>query len=1397
MSDKITNPKTNRIIVIGSPTYKTLLKDGYIHDLTTNTLKLNLKLKPKSNPEPMSKHSIKHKPITLTPDDLTIKHLSTNTYNFQEVIHITDTHIPIHLHLDRKNEYTTVFNRLFQLIRDRQAINNVVIVITGDLLHVKLQLEAETVILARNFLQTLTEIAPTILIIGNHDFTENNLERADTMTAICHGINIHCLKYSGIYQLGNIIFTFSSLVDHKFIYHKDIPNPLNLPIYALFHGTVTGSVNCNGTTNYNKETLEFYPSTSDFIGYDAVLLGHIHKYQKLAPHIAYAGSLIQQNYGEPIENHGILIWNTQTHISTFVHIPNDYIFIDAIIDNGIITNLPEIQQYHNKFLRIRCQNTNTTASQYTTIQEQLKSQFKIHEIKTGKPISKNKPLLNIDTPAIETEHETKLIYQHCQPDLIDKIINLHNTYKTHIINIETYASWNIESIRFKNMFVYGNDHINYVNFINGVNNICSPNMTGKTSLVCIIIYALYNQISHNASKKSDIIHIGKTEGFIELNFNHNAKSYLIEKIAIKKKHEVTFETNFYQLHPDDTKTCLNGATITKTIDNIKQYIGDFNLFTTHHIISTRLGTSLITMPPADKLKHFHKLCNTDQYENYIKLSTTTRKELETQLNLVNGKLNNLLEHNSKTNIEHENTQLTTLTQQQINLQDEIDQLQTQIQQLTSEHNQTHNLIQTLSTQIINQSHPPTLTIPEINQIITQNNQQIQSLNPDSSINISNQTPQSINSLINTYQSLIISDPHQLDDINQQIDQLKQNIKQQQQPIESLSILTNQQTTLLYKLSQDQKLLKTIHLSQPIPFIDINLKSTLEKQKQQFSQCIKPNITLIEATNQLNNLNLSETPPSLDLLQSQLTITNHQILETKQHINNIKHQPMSETTLTQSELTNNIKLETQIGNKYQIKNNEINILQTKITQLTGQNEFLNTSEILSLLHSLDKNITSEQIQSLINFTLSIENGNFSQIIKLNNQIQEINQKINHNTLIDQQINQNQQILNNNNQIQQQINWLNYQQLITKLTTLNQTLQNIQTQIQYWKLNSIIQNIDALRQLDNINTQLEHINQYTQQTLANTLINNINTYQSDIKLITNQIEWYQLHHKLNDLINRQQTLINNQKYTETINNLQLQLQIIILHQNNTLMNQLLLTWNQINTNSQLTTQIQLLTPHLTNINQQLTTKTNNKQHLQQSINHIVGQLNISQFKITQYNLNLTEIETTNKINLELTSQIQLHTEYEKLFKRENLPFKLMTEKLTSFNDRVNDIFQKYTKYSFNYDQSERGKLIFLTINKTNQCILEPEQLSGFESVILHLAINQAILSIISQFKCGFIIIDESLDCIDNTRFIDQLPDIIEAIKQYYQTILLISHRDVSTKIIDKQLKIHNQSTYSTIN
>ena len=80
-----------------------------------------------------------------------------------------------------------------------------------------------------------------------------------------------------------------------------------------------------------------------------VLLGDIHKIQEFNYRgipIKYCGSLVQQNFGETIDNHGYTLWDLESKTNVHVEIPNNYGFYqfkitspeDIINDNEKLIN---------------------------------------------------------------------------------------------------------------------------------------------------------------------------------------------------------------------------------------------------------------------------------------------------------------------------------------------------------------------------------------------------------------------------------------------------------------------------------------------------------------------------------------------------------------------------------------------------------------------------------------------------------------------------------------------------------------------------------------------------------------------------------------------------------------------------------------------------------------------------------------------------------------------------------------------------------------------------------------------------------------------------------------------------------------------------------------------------
>lgn len=256
------------------------------------------------------------------------------------IIHCGDLHIR---NFQRTVEYQEQLKKFVDECKafcDKHGTENVRIVITGDLVHSKTTISNECNILTSWFLRELDDIAKTIVIAGNHDIT-TNMDRIDSLTPIfsmCRFKQIIYLDQYLEYQSGcfvddNIVWclysSFSGFIapniDNMRTQHKD------KTFVGLCHCGIQGSKTDAGYVS------EVGVATSHFEDVDFCLLGHIHKRQCIKHNgikLAYCGSLIQQDHGENIANHGYLVWDVDECDYTEHNIENnDYGFYTFTIND--------------------------------------------------------------------------------------------------------------------------------------------------------------------------------------------------------------------------------------------------------------------------------------------------------------------------------------------------------------------------------------------------------------------------------------------------------------------------------------------------------------------------------------------------------------------------------------------------------------------------------------------------------------------------------------------------------------------------------------------------------------------------------------------------------------------------------------------------------------------------------------------------------------------------------------------------------------------------------------------------------------------------------------------------------------------------------------------------------
>ena len=237
----------------------------------------------------------------------------------KKLVHFSDLHIRLF------KDHDLYRNILIDMLSQFREIKPDRIVFTGDLVHSKNQMTPELIEFVAWTLSECSKIAKTVIIIGNHDFLENNMSRLDALTPIVDSLqdeNIVYLKNRGEYEDENVDWVVFSLMDHNI--PPDIEKTGRTKI-GLFHGPVQGL-----TTDIGYKFDSGFESDK-FGGCDLVLCGDIHKRQVFnipGGKKAYmVGSTIQQNYGETITKHGFGIYDVEKDDYSFVDLDNPRPFL--------------------------------------------------------------------------------------------------------------------------------------------------------------------------------------------------------------------------------------------------------------------------------------------------------------------------------------------------------------------------------------------------------------------------------------------------------------------------------------------------------------------------------------------------------------------------------------------------------------------------------------------------------------------------------------------------------------------------------------------------------------------------------------------------------------------------------------------------------------------------------------------------------------------------------------------------------------------------------------------------------------------------------------------------------------------------------------------------------------
>lgn len=248
----------------------------------------------------------------------------------KHIVHLADLHIRTTQYHDvYKNQFEKLYNELEKLKYNKEETR---IVVAGDVFHQKINISNEQLILASNLFLKLTNYGKVIIIPGNHDFLENNVERIDSITPIIELLQNQDLVYykdSGVYEDNNINWIVYSLYQHN--ERPQFKNEKDKLCVGLFHGPIQGL-----STDIGYVFDDAYDKLN-FVGLDILLCGDIHKRQKFVlpdkGDAVMVGSFLQQDFGETIKHHGFGIYDVENNEYKFIDIENDNPFMHFLIND--------------------------------------------------------------------------------------------------------------------------------------------------------------------------------------------------------------------------------------------------------------------------------------------------------------------------------------------------------------------------------------------------------------------------------------------------------------------------------------------------------------------------------------------------------------------------------------------------------------------------------------------------------------------------------------------------------------------------------------------------------------------------------------------------------------------------------------------------------------------------------------------------------------------------------------------------------------------------------------------------------------------------------------------------------------------------------------------------------
>ncbi|AFX92764.1 putative hydrolase [Megavirus courdo11] len=1098
----------------------------------------------------------------------------------------------------------------------------------------------------------------------------------------------------------------------------------------------------------------------DFIGYDYVMLGDIHKYQYMNDEktIAYAGSLIQQSYGETLNKHGVLKWDLTDKKSEYLEVKNDYGFCTIkIIDGKMIeTDIP-------KKPRIRFILENTNQIEYQEVVKELEKKYLIQEIvkesnfktKAHNNSPTQKTIKN-KTSAYTTQEV--IIRKHLEKKQLDdvsikNITELHKKIYQKILsrkkdqvadvmhNAIKNQKWKLLELNFSNTLSYGKDNV--IDFrkydANKIIGIVAPNHYGKSAILDIILFCLFDKCSRG--ERRDILNKNENSMYCSLLLSIGSQEYLIERLGYRNKNGLTvkIDVNFYIMEKDKKgkiiKKNLNGLDKNDTNKKISELIGDYNDYlTTCFCLQQGKSLNFADMTQLQKKEYLNEILKLNVFQDCHDYARDKLKELTGKLKLLEQKVGQKSLQEMKENIGLLSKDINNLVLQKNNIQ--------------------QNLI-TLIDLCLEQNIKPSLTIyGELSHYDLTNRENI--------IQIQQKLKKIIN---NTF------------DVD--IDILNKTLIENQNKLNELDDknITESQNKMHELIAKKEDLLKNI-ITIPDDFNKEQIKDLID-QKIELNNKIS---TINKVLENHKDKHLSDKMSRIDELK--ILISNF-----RKSLKVVSNNPLDE-------------LEKE-NEKISIKSKELD----KVTEFIIDNKLDKYNKRELEIISDQKNNFIKLLQKLGEFK-SYETGlsqkNDDIVKKFNKNINKIINKYT-NWIQDTKV-----YLESPESIQPDIINIKREYHDSRQNILDKSI----------NLFNFYHNKDIMNKIDIAQRELDTLSEFsgTKHEVDN-LIREKNIYLENIKMIDKNIELHQqyiINYENNtsnqmviDTINKEiESLKNNcDEHQKKISDIKKK----ISEAKNILSN----NQEKINLKNRAMIEYQFLKKYMLDFlsyelkNEIIDKWSEKKTRLQKNIDELNREIDKKQAEIDIYKREIEQYLLHRKEYDEISLESNLFQLYVQIMNYNGLPYEMLKTYLPMIESDVNQILHSMVNFSieFTYYDEEKIKDQKIKQLKSNMGSIDVnicyhdvkpynvQLASGFERFIIGLAIRMTLCQISLTSKPNFLIIDEGWSCLDSEN-LNNVGAIMNYIKTQYEHVIIISHLEELKNQADYVINIDKMDNYSYI-